>query len=69
METAKHHSITLGMKGDTGRTLNSVKCLAFHEIYPLNRAVTSLFPQYGSYDQKQLKQPFKGILYCLHLIS
>lgn len=69
METAKHHSTTLGMKGKIGRTPSSVKCLAFHEIYPQNRAVTPLFPQFGSYDQKQLKQPFKGILCCLHLIS
>lgn len=48
METAKHHSTTLGMKGKIERTPNSVKCLAFHEIYPLNRAVTALFPQFGS---------------------
>lgn len=41
METTKHHSTTLEMKGKIERTLNSVKCLAFHEIYPVNRAVTA----------------------------
>lgn len=55
METSEHLSTTLGMKGKIERTTNSVKCLAFHTVYPPNQAVTPLFPEVTFQNQEPLK--------------
>lgn len=63
-EQSKHLSTTLGRKGETERVTNSVKCLSFHAIYPLDQALNPRFPQLGFQDKQLVKQPFKGILGC-----
>lgn len=66
METSERLSTTLGIKGKIEITTNSVKCLAFHAVFPPDWAIAPLFPQFVFQDQQQLKQPFKDISGWLH---
>lgn len=66
IQTPFHHS---RKKRWDWKVTNSVKCLSFHAIYPLDQALNPRFPQLGFQDKQLVKQPFKGILGCWHLVS